>query len=101
MRLPYELFFWVVALLGVWAIDLGSDASHFSLCPIDQLGLKWCPGCGLGRSMKLFLTGAIDASLAMHPLGGFALLVVVLRITELIRNLIKWKHYGKRAKTSS
>ncbi len=101
MRIPFELFFWVLALLGVWGIDIGGESTHLSLCPLDQLGVNWCPGCGMGRSMKLFLTGAFKASFATHPLGGFALLVILLRIIELIRNLIKWKHYGKCAKASS
>jgi hypothetical protein len=101
MRIPFELCFWVITLLGICGIAIGNEATHFSLCPLDQLGFPWCPGCGLGRSMKLFLTGAFKASFAMHPLGGFAVLVIVLRIIELIRNLIKWKHYGKRAKASS
>ncbi|WP_114752563.1 DUF2752 domain-containing protein [Pleomorphovibrio marinus] len=101
MKLPFELLFWILALLGIAGIDVGSDASHFSICPLDQLGISWCPGCGLGRSMKLLLVGEFRASWAMHPLGGFAFLVIGHRIVELILNIKRTKHYGKRIKASS
>lgn len=93
MKIPFELYFWCFALIAVASIEVG-DGSHLSLCPLDNLGIHWCPGCGLGRSMKLFLTGRFGASWEMHPLGGFGLLVIGHRIFELIKHIKKVKNYG-------
>lgn len=93
MKIPFELYFWCLALMGVACIEVGSE-SHFSLCPLHNLGIHWCPGCGLGRSMKLFMTGEFRASWEMHPLGGFGLLVIGHRIIELIKHKKTIKNYG-------
>ncbi|WP_332911961.1 DUF2752 domain-containing protein [Algoriphagus boritolerans] len=44
--------------------------SHLSLCPLNQLGFEWCPGCGLGRSMNLLAHGDFQASWSMHAGNG-------------------------------
>ena len=39
-----------------------------------------CPGCGLTRSVACLLQGDLRASLAFHPLGWLAGLVIVFQI---------------------
>ena len=92
-RIPLELIFWIGALLGIFMID-PYDSHHLSLCPLDNLGFEWCPGCGLGRAMSLLTHGEIQASWSMHPLAMFAYAVIVFRIFELIRNFKTTEHYG-------
>jgi hypothetical protein len=93
MKIPFELYFWCLALLAIAFIEVGKE-HHFSLCPLDSLGIVWCPGCGLGRSMKLFMTGQFRDSWEMHPLGGFGWAVIVFRIIELIKNIKTTRNYG-------
>lgn len=91
--IPFELIFWISALIGILFIDPYASG-HFTLCPLDNLGFHWCPGCGLGRSMSLLTKGDFKASWSMHPLAMFAFGVIVYRIVELIRNIKTIKHYG-------
>jgi hypothetical protein len=92
-RIPLELIFWIGALIGILFID-PYGAQHFTLCPLDNLGFHWCPGCGLGRAMSLLTKGDIKASWSMHPLAMFAFAAIGYRIIELIRNLKTTNHYG-------
>ena len=55
-----ELIVWVVSVLAIFTINPYS--ASFSLCPLDNLGLHWCPGCGLGRAMNLLARGEFLAS---------------------------------------
>jgi hypothetical protein len=84
-RIPLELVFWLGSIISILTInpDLGN---HFSLCPLENLGFDWCPGCGLGRSMNLLVRGDIQASWSMHPLAMLAVGVIFHRIWTLIKN---------------
>jgi len=84
--------FWCLALMALWWMD--PHGNHFSLCPLHHLGMEWCPGCGLGRSMSLLMKGEIAASWNRHPLGGFALAVILHRIFEIIKCLQTKHNYG-------
>lgn len=92
-RVPLELIFWIGALIGIFLID-PYGPHHFTLCPLENLGFHWCPGCGLGRAMSLLSKGDLKASWSMHPLAMFAFAVIVYRIIELIRNFKTTKNYG-------
>ncbi|UCS92585.1 DUF2752 domain-containing protein [Echinicola marina] len=92
-RFPVELLFWCSAIVAILTIDPYSQ-THLSICPLDILGIDWCPGCGLGRSMKLFATGEFLASFEMHPLGGIAWLIIAFRISELVKLFKKTSNYG-------
>ncbi|AWW28912.1 hypothetical protein DN752_01500 [Echinicola strongylocentroti] len=93
MKLPLELVFWPAALMAIMFID-PSHEHHFTLCPLGLAGIEWCPGCGLGRSMKLLAMGDISASFQMHPLGGFAWAVILYRMFEIIKQLKTKRNYG-------
>ncbi|MFA5244014.1 MAG: DUF2752 domain-containing protein [Pedobacter sp.] len=87
--LPSELFFWLGALLFLALTRTGSG--HYSLCPIDNIGFSWCPGCGLGRSIRYFFQGEFRTSFSQHWFGIPAAFILIYRIIQLINNLFKFK----------
>ncbi|MDO8967787.1 DUF2752 domain-containing protein [Algoriphagus sp.] len=99
-RFPLELVFWIGSIIAILMLDPHSG-SHLSLCPLSQLGIDWCPGCGLGRSMSLLAHGEFEASLSMHPLGILAYGVIFHRIWNLVKNLKTTHNYGKCIETPS
>jgi len=82
-----ELMAWVAIML-VLMLPMPAQ-QHFTLCPFQNLGLDYCPGCGLGRSCNMALHGKIIDSLMMHPFGIFAIIVILFRIYSLILIRIK------------
>lgn len=73
---------WVAALMFLALIDPDA-APAFSLCPLQNLGLAFCPGCGLGLSISYVLHGEMLRSLEVHPLGIAATVILVWRICSL------------------
>ncbi|KEO73951.1 hypothetical protein EL17_07295 [Anditalea andensis] len=92
-KLPVELIFWLGALISLALMKPGHD-HHFTLCPISYIGFSWCPGCGLGRAINLMLHGHFSASFSMHPLAGLAIVVIIWRIIQLIKNIKNFNYYG-------
>ncbi len=80
-----ELAFWIVALILLATLN-PSQKDSFSLCLSGLFGIDHCPGCGLGRSISFLLQGKPAASFDMHPLGIFALPVILHRIYILFRS---------------
>jgi hypothetical protein len=80
----FELIFWVASLALLGLMSPGSDP-HFSLCIFRMLEINFCPGCGLGHSISYLSRGNIQASLSAHPLGIFALMVILFRIYKLLQ----------------
>lgn len=78
---PIEWMCWVSALFLLYLSN--PHVHHFSLCPLDYIGIAWCPGCGLGRSIALFMHGELQESIRMHWLGIPAFFVIVHRIYSL------------------
>ena len=87
--LSFELLFWVAALLLLATTSTSSLTAHqdFSFCPLANLGITWCPGCGIGRSISLLLHGQLQESLSMHWFGIPALLILLYRIFILFKQL--------------
>jgi hypothetical protein len=85
-QFPLELTVWVTALVLLW---LGNPAEHhFSLCFLSSLGFeKWCPGCGLGRSIGYILNGQFAQSIQQHWFGFPALLILMHRIYTLLQKI--------------
>nr|WP_246535381.1 DUF2752 domain-containing protein [Litoribacter alkaliphilus] len=44
--------------------------------------------------MNLLMHGDWLASFSMHPLAGFAFVVILLRIVKLIKNFKNYHYYG-------
>lgn len=82
IRRYFELSVWVVALILLATMNPGTDV-HYSFCIFKFLGFKHCPGCGLGHSISYLFHGDIRASFSAHPLGIFALAVILFRIYKL------------------
>ena len=87
LRIPIELIFWITALvvLASAKVDEPNAAAHFSLCPLANLGLDWCPGCGIGRSITALFNGNLGLSFQLHWFGLPALAILLYRISILIR----------------
>lgn len=85
-----ELLIWVAAVVGLFFSS--ADNHHYTLCPLDNLGFSYCPGCGLGRSVSLALHGRLTDSLQMHPFGLIAVIVILHRIFILSNSFIKFNH---------
>ena len=81
-----------MALASLWWMD--PYGHHFSLCILENIGVDWCPGCGLGRAMALLLKGEFSASWDKHPLAAFAFVVIVSRIFKIIHHLKTTHNYG-------
>ncbi len=80
----FELIFWVVALIALANMH-PEHGSHFSFCIFKMLGFNFCPGCGIGHAISYLFHGNIQASFTAHPLGIFAIVIILLRIVKLIR----------------
>lgn len=85
MRFPLELIFWIAAMMFLSMAKPAAhpEAVHFTFCPLANLGLSWCPGCGLGRAVTHVLHGNIRESFNYHWLGIPAVLIISYRIVTL------------------
>jgi len=85
--IPLELLIWLTALvlLGFTDPEVKGDHHHFTLCPLANLGLSWCPGCGIGRSITQLMHGNFSGSFKQHWFGLPALLIINWRIVVLFR----------------
>ncbi|MDQ6756524.1 MAG: DUF2752 domain-containing protein [Bacteroidota bacterium] len=82
-RKYFELLFWIVSLTALAMMQPTSD-THFSLCIFKLLGIDFCPGCGLGHSISFLFHGNMSKSFSLHPLGIFAVLVILFRVYKLL-----------------
>lgn len=83
--LPFEIIVWSAALVVLKIYNPGSD-EHFMVCLLQRAGIAFCPGCGLGRSMACVLDGDFTVAWYYHPLGLFAVIVLIYRIIHLTLN---------------
>ncbi|RAJ34278.1 uncharacterized protein DUF2752 [Pedobacter cryoconitis] len=90
-RLPLELVFWVtgIVLLAIAEPQGHNQVHHFTFCPLANLGLDWCPGCGMGRSITQLFHGNLEESFHQHWLGIPAVVIIGLRIITL--GQYEWK----------
>ncbi|HUZ61922.1 MAG TPA: DUF2752 domain-containing protein [Hanamia sp.] len=97
-RRYFELTAWIAALVSLAFMD-PSVSPHYSFCIFKNLGFKYCPGCGLGHSISYLFHGNLHASFSAHPLGVFALCVILFRIYKLVSLHIfsqsKTNYYGQ------
>lgn len=81
-KAPFELIAWISSICYLAFIN--PEDQHVSLCFFKIIGLPWCPGCGIGHAISFLLHGEMMSSFRSHPLGLFALIVLVSRIIKLI-----------------
>jgi hypothetical protein len=93
----FELVFWIAAMLCL-AFTSPVAESHFTLCPLKLMGIKWCPGCGLGHSIIYLFHGDIRNSFQAHWLGIPAVIVIFHRIYVLGKDRLG---YGPRFENGS
>lgn len=79
----FELLVWSLALIMLACMNPAAE-QHFSLCIFKWMGISFCPGCGLGHSISWLFRGEIIKSWQAHPLGIFAVVVLLHRIYMLI-----------------
>jgi hypothetical protein len=81
----FESSAWILGIVYLLFIHIPGE-SHFTICPLSNLGFEFCPGCGLGNSISLLFKGDFLASFHSHPLGIFAFLIITFRIFTIIKN---------------
>ena len=90
-----ELLFWGFALIALYFLD--PTNSHWSLCPLNNLNIGFCPGCGLGHSIHYALHLNLTQSISAHPLGIAAIIIISHRIYRLfILNTRNWMTLMKK-----
>ncbi|MFA4863650.1 MAG: DUF2752 domain-containing protein, partial [Bacteroidales bacterium] len=77
-----EALIWIVAL--IFLAFSNPAVHHYTLCPLDNLGISYCPGCGLGRSIGYFFRLDIESSFLAHPLGIPAVFLLVYRSLKIL-----------------
>ena len=80
----FELTVWSTALILPAVMPADTDP-HFSLCIFKFAGIDFCPGCGLGHSISYLFHGNFQASFSSHPLGIFAVIIILFRIYKLLQ----------------
>ncbi len=81
------MIIWPCALIFLSLLD--TQTHHWSLCPLNNLGFEHCWGCGLGRSISFLFHGEFAQSFETHPLGSFAVIVLVYRTFYLAHLSLK------------
>ena len=87
----FEALIWILGFTYL-AFFNSPDTTHFTICPFANLGIEFCPGCGLGNSISYLFKGDFIASFHSHPLGIFALFIIIIRIITIIKN--NWRRYA-------
>jgi hypothetical protein len=77
-----EALLWTAGLVYLVTVN-PYHVQKFTLCPFHNLGIGFCPGCGLGRSIAFLFHGDLVHSLIAHPLGIIAFILITLRIVKL------------------
>ncbi len=80
-RYNLEAILWITAIILLAIMEPACE--HSSLCPFDALGLGFCPGCGLGHSISYLFRGDIVNSFNAHPLGIFAVIMLLYRSVSI------------------
>jgi hypothetical protein len=86
-----EASVWLSGLVYLLLIH-STGETHFTICPLANLGIEFCPGCGLGNSISYIFKGDFIASIHSHPLGILALIILTIRIITIIKN--NWRRYA-------
>jgi len=91
---PLEAVVWTAGLAALAFLNPYDDYAT-SLCLFHHLGFEYCPGCGVGHSISFLFHGDWKSSLAAHPLGIFAVMVLTNRIRRLMTNFLNGLSFSK------
>lgn len=83
-RFPAEAAIWTIGLAAMAWMDPATTGE--SWCVFAQIGIEWCPGCGLGHAIAHLARGEWVASLQAHPLGFAVVVLLTGRIVTLLRD---------------
>lgn len=83
-KIEWEGVMWLIGLAYLFFIN-PYEAQKFTLCPFHNLGIEFCPGCGLGRSISFIYHFDFINSFHTHPLGIIALVLIINRIIILFK----------------
>lgn len=89
--IEWEAVLWSIGLIYLLFIN-PYQPQQYTLCPFHNLGIDFCPGCGLGRSISLMYHGDFIHSLKSHPLGIIAFVLIASRIFGLTKKMIHNYH---------
>lgn len=82
-----EPMIWLAALLWL-GLSEPEQFGDFTFCPLSNLGITICPGCGLGRSVSYALHGQFTQSLQAHVLAIPAICILSFRILSLLKHTL-------------
>ncbi|MBI1938098.1 MAG: DUF2752 domain-containing protein [Ignavibacteriales bacterium] len=86
-----EAVLWLAALFYLLFVN-PYETQQFTLCPFHNIGIDFCPGCGMGRSISFFYHADFTSSIKTHPLGIAAFILISYRIFTLTsKSIIKIK----------
>ncbi len=80
-----EGWFWIIAI-GALALTNPLTEGHGTLCVVRNLNFGFCPGCGLGHSIGWFFRGNVAESFSAHPLGIPAIVILMARSYQLLKD---------------
>jgi hypothetical protein len=98
-RSHLEAWIWITALLLLAATN-PDHQGHFSLCAFKNMGFDYCPGCGLGHSISMLFRGRVTDSFTTHPLGIFAIIMLIYRCYALLKPQSIPKNYEQNSTTT-
>lgn len=94
IRRHLEAFIWIAALIALACTSPVEQCS--SLCPLSQMGISWCPGCGLGHAISWLFRAEFMHSIEAHPLGIPAVVILLWRIISIFRKNNKYKYINPK-----
>ena len=94
-KISLEAVLWFAALAYLLFIN-PYEVQEFTFCPFHNMGIEYCPGCGLGRSISFLYNGDFTHSFQTHPLGIAAFFLILLRIIKLTKQTINNFQQQKR-----
>jgi hypothetical protein len=100
IKKTFFLHFEWMALVSFLIIPAFIDpaANSATFCLFHNIGIEFCPGCGLGRSVAYLFRGDLTASFHMHPAGWLAVVVLASRVIQIFNRNRKIKKYNVNEK---
>lgn len=78
-------FEWIaLATLLIFAAMLNPYSSGVNLCFFNFIGIDFCPGEGIGRSMAHVFRGNFSESFQLHPAGIPGVFILSIRIGSIL-----------------